>query len=278
MPGPERGDTAAAHAEVDVLIPTYRRPAALAVTLAGLAAQTLPPARVVVSDQGEAPSSIDGPEVQAVARALAMRGTRVEFVRHPRRGLAEHRQSLLDRAAAPRALFLDDDVLLLPDALAVLVAALVREGCGFVGYGLIGATHLDDERPHQHGVEVWNGPVVPELVTPAAPAWQRHHLHSAANVVHVARRLGLTEDDAVLYRVAWIGGCVLYDVEALRAAGGFGFWSALPEDHAGEDVLAQLRVLARAGGAGVLPSRAHHLQLPTTVPDRPVDAPLALSV
>lgn len=267
----------AAPAPVDVLIPTHRRPAALAVTLAGLTAQSTPPARVVVSDDGDG-SSVEAAEVRAMARVLGMGRREVELVRHRSTGLAEHRQSLLDRARSPYALFLDDDVWLAPHALRHLVAAITREGCGLVGYGLVGATHLDDERPHQQALEVWVGPVVPELVAPGSPAWERHHLHSAANVVHAARRLGLGDDDAVLYRVAWIGGCVLYDVEVLRAAGGFGFHRTLPVPHAGEDVVAQLRVIARAGGAGLLPSRAHHLQLETTVRDRRVDAPHRLGL
>ncbi len=37
--------------DVDVLIPTYRRAAALAVTLGSLVGQTYPRLRVVVSDQ-----------------------------------------------------------------------------------------------------------------------------------------------------------------------------------------------------------------------------------
>jgi hypothetical protein len=44
----------------------------------------------------------------------------------------------------------------------------------------------------------------------------------------------------------------------------------------GEDVLAQLRVMARFGGCAVLPSGVHHLELPTTIPDREVDAPRVL--
>ena len=39
--------------EIDILIPTYRRPAALAVTLTSLCAQTYRGFRVVVSDQTE---------------------------------------------------------------------------------------------------------------------------------------------------------------------------------------------------------------------------------
>lgn len=74
------------------------------------------------------------------------------------------------------------------------------------------------------------------------------------------------------YRVAWLGGCVLYRREALNAAGGFTFWAALPADHAGEDVLAQWQVMERFGGAGILPSGAVHLESPTTVTDRRVEA------
>ena len=58
----------------------------------------------------------------------------------------------------------------------------------------------------------------------------------------------------------------------LDAVGGFDFWRELPPEHAGEDVLAQQRVMARAGGAGILPSGAVHLEAPTTVPDRSVQA------
>jgi len=37
-------------------------------------------------------------------------------------------------------------------------------------------------------------------------------------------------------------------------------------------VLAQQRVMAHYGGAGVLPSGAYHLEAPTTICDRRVDA------
>jgi hypothetical protein len=78
------------------------------------------------------------------------------------------------------------------------------------------------------------------------------------------------------YRVAWVGGCVLYDTRKLRAGGGFDFWTDLPPDHCGEDVLAQLKVMARYGGCGLLPSGVYHQELPTAVPDRRVNAPIAL--
>lgn len=42
------------------------------------------------------------------------------------------------------------------------------------------------------------------------------------------------------------------------------------------DVLAQLRVMARFGGAGLIPSGPYHQELPTTVTDRRCDAPPVL--
>src|SRR3954447_2391026 len=97
--------------DVDVLVPTFARPASLAVTLAGLVGQTLPRFRVVVSDQTEERPSFDALEVRAVVRTLEATGRSVELRRHlPRLGMSEHRDSLLRLATAPYALFLDDDV------------------------------------------------------------------------------------------------------------------------------------------------------------------------
>ncbi len=260
--------------QVDVLIPTYRRPTALAVTLAGLAAQTRSSLRIVVSSQTPETEPVLGPEAEAVVRVLRAQGRPVEVGRHlPRRGMAEHRQSLLDRARAPYALFLDDDVLIEPDLVDRLVRAIGRAGCGFVGSAVVGLSYESDVRPHEQQVEFWDGPVTPESVVPGTPAWERHRLHNAANLHHLRRRLSPGDR---LYRVAWVGGCVLFDTEKLRDAGGFGFWRQLPEQHAGEDVLAELNVLRTYGGAGLFPSGAYHLELPTTIPNREHDAPFLL--
>jgi GT2 family glycosyltransferase len=262
--------------QVDVLVPTYRRPAALAVTLATLVGQTHRPLRIVVSSQSPEDEPVLGSEATAVARVLRAQGRSVEAVRHlPRRGMAEHRQSLLDRASAPLCLFLDDDVILEPDCIERLVRAIVRARCGFVGSALVGLSFEGDLRPHQEAIEFWEGPVTPERVEPGTAAWERHRLHSAANLHHLRRRLGAGPDR--LYRVAWIGGCVLFDTARLRETGGFRFWTELPPEHAGEDVEAQLRVQARWGGAGLFPSGAYHQELPTTIPDRRVDAPHVLA-
>lgn len=275
--------------EVDILIPTYRRPAALAVTLTSLCAQTFLRFRVVISDQTEDGDPLEAGEVQAVTRLLRVQGRPVELHKHlPRRGMAEQRQFLLDQAEAPYVLFLDDDLILEPDMVQMMFETIREEGCGLVGCGLIGLSFLDDVRPDEQQIEFWDGPVEPETIRPGMPAWQRYRLHNAANLYHLQERLGLGRFPclehsgkpwrAIKYRVAWIGGCAMYDRVKLCSVGGFGFWSELSKDHCGEDVLAQQRVMARYGGCGLLPSGVYHQELPTTLEDRREDAPKVLGL
>lgn len=264
--------------EVDVLIPTRNRPVELAATLAGLAAQDHP-FDVVISDQSDGAPSFDTSPAQTLLRVLRAAGHRVDTVVHPaRHGIAEHRAALLARSTARYALFLDDDIWLEPETVARMVAVLLGEGCGFVGSAPIGWSYLGDVRPHEQAVEPWTSRVEPEWLVPGGPGWERHRLHNAANMVHAARAMGLGPGQTLLYRVAWVGGCVLYDTAALRDVGGFGFWQDLPPHHVGEDAVAELRVMRRRGGCGILPSGAWHLELPTTIPTRDVDAPRALAI
>jgi hypothetical protein len=264
---------------IDVLIPTRDRPYALAVTLTALHAQGFQDFRVIVSDQSECQNPFEAPEVKALLRILRASGTEVETYRHlPRRGLAEQRDFLLSKTAAPYCLFLDDDVVLQKDVIARLYHAIGEQRCGFVGSALHGLSFIEDIRPHHQYIEFWDADVIPETVTPGSSAWNRHHLHSAANLFHIQARLGMRAEETRLYRVAWIGGCVLFDTDKLRAAGGFNFWTELPPEHCGEDVLAQLRVMQRFGGCGVIPSGAYHMELPTTVLTRNVDAPWVLPI
>ena len=148
-------------AQIDVLVPTCDRPVELATTLAGLAAQTDVPFRVLVSDQSEGPASYSTPAAETLIRALRMRGTAVELHRHlPRRGIAEQRSFLLSLATAPAVLFLDDDVWLEAGVLHRLHQALRTLGCGFVAAAMQGLSHLDDRRPDECApFEVWEGPV-----------------------------------------------------------------------------------------------------------------------
>jgi GT2 family glycosyltransferase len=270
---PDPADTSTV--DVDVLIPTVGRPAELATTLAGLAAQTEVDLRIVLSDQSADGDAASAPAVAAMLRVLEAQGRPVTRLTRPeRRGLAEHRQFLLDHAEAPAVLFLDDDVWLEPGSIVRMLDALRTLGCGFVGSAVQGLSYLQDRRPHETAVfERWDGPVVPEVVRRGTPGFERWSLHNAANPTHVAAELDVEPGGWVPYRVAWVGACVLYDRRALEDVGGFRFWDALPPEHAGEDVVAQWRVMERFGGVGILPSGAVHLEAPTTVVDRRVDAP-----
>jgi GT2 family glycosyltransferase len=256
-------------ATVDVLVPTRNRPVELATTLAGLAGQRGLSFRVVVSDQSDGDPSFDTP----AARTMLRRIRRFDTMRHlPRRGVAEHRAALLSRADAPYVLCLDDDVWLEPETIARLVSAIRELGCGFVGAAPQGLSYADDERPDELApFERWTGRPEPELVRPGTAAWERRTLHNAANPVHLAHKY-VDGEAWVAYKVAWVGACVLYDRAALLASGGFDFWRELPPVHVGEDVVAQLRVMERFGGAGILPSGAYHLEAPTTLPCREHEA------
>ncbi|EFC84528.1 glycosyltransferase family 2 protein [Parafrankia sp. EUN1f] len=267
--------------DLDVLVPTCGRPDALAVTLGGLAAQTVRGFRVVVSDQTPAPDepSVDRPACRAVMRVLRLRGSEVELHRgRPWRGMAEQRDFLLSRARATRVLFLDDDILCEPRTLSRMLAALGTLRCGFVGAAPQGLSFLDDVRPAEWAAfEPVAGPPGPERVRKGMPSWQRWRLHNAANLTHLTHLTQVAGTAArrrewTAYRVAWIAGCVLYDRVRLQEAGGFGFWTRLPPGHRGEDVVAALRVLERSGGVGILPPGTVHLELPTTLTDRRVDA------
>jgi GT2 family glycosyltransferase len=266
-------------ATVDILIPTYNRPAGLAVTLTSLCGQTFKDFRVVVSDQSEGFDVADLGEIKAPVRVLQAHGHEAHIVKHlPRRGMAEQRQFLLDQVSAPYALFIDDDLILEPWLIQNMLAALREEKIGFVGSAVIGLSFINDVRPHQQAIEFWEGPVQPETIVPNGHGWDRWMLHNAANIYHVQERLGLGPLNQRKYKVAWVGACAMYDTAKLRDVGGYGFWRELPPEHAGEDVLAQMRVMAKYGGCGVIPSGAYHMELPTTVVERKVDAPKVLAL
>lgn len=268
---------------IDVLIPTYNRPAALAVTLTSLIAQTFNDFRIVISDQTEAHDASDSHsdvfatgEVKAALRVLRSHQHSVETHRHlPRQGIAEHRQFLLDQATAPYILFLDDDLILESYVIEQMFRAIREEGCGFVGSALTGLSFVEDVRPHEQAIEFWER-VQPESLQPGMPEWERWRLHNAANLYHLQQRLNLDPKNPRKYRVAWVAGCVMYDTEKLRSVGGFSFWKDLPVNHCGEDVLAQQRVMKHYGGCGLIPSGVYHQELPTTIVDRSIDAPVVL--
>ncbi len=252
---------------LDVLIPTYRRPTALVTTLTSLFGQTFREFDLVIADQTETEHVIDSVELQTLTNAFELRGQRVRYIhRRVRRGMAEQRHFLLSQARAPFVLFLDDDLLLEPEVVERMLGVLRSDGCGFVGMAPIGLSHVDDVRPHEQQIELWEGPVQPEDYVFETVPWQRHKLHNAANPLHLGQIYA--RDRVVRYKVAWVGACVMYDRQKLLDVGGYAWWNELPPEHCGEDVLAELLVMRRYGGCGVLPSGVYHLELPTNVPNR----------
>jgi glycosyltransferase involved in cell wall biosynthesis len=257
-------------AQVDVLIPTCRRKTGLAMVLTSLLGQTFTDFNVIISDQTEEDALyLDSIEIQTVVRALRWHGHRVQLHRHlPRRGLAEQRQFLLEQSHAPYVHYLDDDVLLEPHVMRRMLSVLQEEKCGFVGCAATGLQHLDDVRLHQQHIELWNGPVAPEPFDVDTIPWERHLVNNAANPLHLEQRL-VRDGETVRYRIAWVGGAnVLYDRAKLLDIGSFSWWSRLPPEHAGEEVVVQFLLIRKYGGCGILPSGTYHLGLPTEVENR----------
>jgi GT2 family glycosyltransferase len=260
-------------ATVSVLIPTYERAEALAMTLSGVAAQTVTDLQIVVSSQGHHKAE-NSPVARAVGRVIEARGGAVEWHHRDPRGIAEQRYFLLGRAEADPVLFLDDDVFLEPWVVERLLHVLETERCGFVGAFPAGLTFLNDVRSDQQKIEPWRGPVRPEVVEKDGPGWERWHLHRAANLYHVAQKLALPSEEVLRYKVAWISACVLYSREKLLEIGGFSFWKRLPRYHKAEDIVVQNLLMRRFGGCGIVPSGTYHAEVETTTfpPEGIVDA------
>lgn len=250
-------------AAVSVLIPTYERPESLVMTLSGVASQTVADLQVVISSQGRHRAE-DSPVAQAMARVVEARGGSVEWHHREPRGIAEQRHFLLDCAEADYALFLDDDVFMEPSVIEHLLYVLKTEDCGFAGAFPAGLTFMDDVRPDQQNIELWEGPVRPEVVEVEGAGWERWHLHRAANLYHVAQELALPPGEFLRYKVAWVGSCVLYDRKKLLEVGDFSFWKELPRYHKAEDVVVQNLLMRRFGGCGVVPSGTYHAEIETT--------------
>jgi glycosyltransferase involved in cell wall biosynthesis len=190
-------------ATVDILIPTYNRPSALAITIASLISQTCRDFRLIISDQTEDFDAGSIAEVQSVLRVLRSHHHSIEIHKHlPRQGMAEHRQFLLDQVTAPYALFLDDDLILESYVVQQMLTAIQEEGCGFVGSALSGLSFIEDIRPREQAIEFWEGHVEPETLNTGMPEWERWRLHNAANLYHLQQQLGITPERARRYRVA----------------------------------------------------------------------------
>lgn len=249
--------------QVDVLLPTCNRLNSLAMTLSSLAGQSLRDFHLILADQSDQSVAEDG-VVRSLLRLIEARGGSVE-VHHrlPRRGIAEQRDFLLNFSAADYSLFVDDDVWMEPWVLEKMLENIRRERCGFIGAFGAGLSFRFDERPDQEKIEYWVDGVRPEIVEPNTPEWERWHLHRAANLYHVA--LTIPPGAVRLYKIAWVGACVLYDRRKALEAGGFSFWPRLPRYSSGEEVVLQNLMMRRWGGCGMVPSGVYFAELPSSV-------------
>lgn len=262
-----------------ILIPTYKRVKALAVTLTSLLYQTEKNFDIVIADQSPDDVLEKDQTIQTIKRLLEIKGHGVSILKNlPARGMAQQRQFLLEQSRSKYSLFIDDDLIFEEYVVKNIKETLEKESIGFVGCAVIGLSYKNDVRPHQQHIELWKDGILPETVVPKSAEWERYRVHNAANIFHVGENLNATPDKPIPYKVAWVGGCVMYDTEKLKEVGGFSFWKDLPEKHSGEDVLAQLRVMKKFGGCGIIPSGVYHQELETTVPDRKVNAPEFLKI
>lgn len=265
--------------KISVLIPTYNRPEALSVTLTSLIYQTEKDFDIIISDQSENSLLKQKSTLKTVIAVLNENNNKVSYLRNiPAKGMAHQRHFLLNNSTSVYSLFIDDDLILEPYVLANMKKVLEEEECGFVGCAVIGLSYKNERRIDQQAIELWTESVKPEIVLPKSDQWERYKLHNAANIYHVQQKLKASHQNPIKYKVAWVGGCVMYDTEKLKQAGGFGFWTELPAIHCGEDVLAQLRVMKKYGGCGIIPSGAYHQELETTISDRKVNAPEILEI
>lgn len=251
-------------AAIDILLTTCNRSISLAMTLAGIASQTCQDFRLIVADQSDHDVRTSS-AINSLTRVISTRTEPVIWHFRPQRlGIAEQRAFLLAQAHANTVLYLDDDVFMESWVVATLFQNLKAQECGFVGAFPAGLSYLHDIRHDQQHIEFWDERVQPEVIEPGSSAWGRHHLHKAANLYHVSQSHSHIKT-TLLYKIAWIASCVMYDKKKLLDIGGFSFWPNLPRFHSGEEVLVQNLLLRRYGGCGILPSGTYHAEEPSTV-------------
>ena len=133
-----------AREEIDAVIPTLGRPGPLRDLLTDLAAQTVPPRRVIVIEQrppGTEPAALDGDwSFELVVRT-------VEWT-----GACRARNLAIQEVRSPWVLLLDDDVRLRADALALLLGTARAYGVGAV----TAAVHLAHQEPVAGLPRVWS--------------------------------------------------------------------------------------------------------------------------
>ena len=108
------------------IIPTYNRPGMLVEAVESLLAQTLPPAEIIVVDDGS-PTPLD--------QALSRFGDKVTYIRKQNSGKADTLNQTIPTAKHPFIWIFDDDDIAVPTALEVLSKALMTKPEADFAYG-----------------------------------------------------------------------------------------------------------------------------------------------
>lgn len=183
MPGP---------ATIDVLIPVRDGASFLAQAIESALAQTLPPDRVIVVDDGSADRSA------AVAESF---GAPVTVLRQPPRGAPAALNAGLAESTAPLVAFLDADDLWLPQRLELQAAVLEREPAVGIVFGHL-TEFLDGD---VQGVEARTEPAPGVLKSTAlvrrATLDAVGHFDASYSVVDFAEWLARSHDAGVVEHV-----------------------------------------------------------------------------
>jgi GT2 family glycosyltransferase len=212
---------------VTVVLPTYRRDAALGRALAALARQTDPgvPWNLVVVDNDDAPGS------EATVRAAAESfPVPVRVVHERRRGASSARNRGIAEASGTIVAFMDDDVVPRPNWLHRLLAPLLDGRCDGVG----GRVLLDASPPRPSWFDVtWMGrcladftPYEEEALVPpdgyvltASAAFRADLLQATGGLdVVLGPRPGVpmvNDDVGLCRRFAALGGAIRYVPDAV---------------------------------------------------------------
>lgn len=246
----------AGHAPISAIITTHNDAQFLADALASVAAQTAPPAQVLVVDDG---SANDAAAVIA-AQAAERHHLPVEYVRRPHGGCAAARNAGLALATQELVAFLDVDDTWMPDhlerKLARLVARDERYSTSYDGYA---NSDADGKPMWTMPSGDYDGPIDGRLMglRGGIPAGAPFHLHRRAALVAVGgfdADLAMGEDFDLLLRLEragyWIIGSGRPTVRRRLRSG-----SLTSTDHL-RTLRETERFLAKAEREGMLPAEA----------------------
>lgn len=152
---------------VTVLVPSYNHAPFIERTLRSIFAQTLPPKKLIVIDDGSKDES-----VRIIGKILADCPFDFEFIKRENRGLCATLNEGLKRTETPYFAYISSDDVWLPEFLASRIEILENRPNAVLSYGY---AHLIDEEDHiidsnQNWGDYADGNALPMLLIPRIPA------------------------------------------------------------------------------------------------------------